>query len=458
MITIKEYDGLYAVWKRDQFHIYHSGTGEVQDVDMPEEGTTIDLTEYVADKTKYLYGGYYHTDLNNLTKGEPYTEPGTRLVPVADTVYYLKEVPNTYLKPQIYLIYNTVHYNLIQGLYGFVNVDSNVDYSTCGLSVGGTDYPFEDSLVSGSFQVIKKGETEPYAELNASNLFGMGSSDPCYIGKSTLTALIKGGDTLQISGYYVTRDGIKVTGYKDRMIKFAANDERYDAPIWTGWSSNGGNTKTGLKTVGTTAKEITRSSATRMTVKRTLMLSAPSDKIEYTVTKIYDSGTEEQTVEGGNYTGQITYVPEDGYMFAGWYQDADFTTPADFSDVSGDMTVYAKYISNKDVTIAFSRKSKKSDTTTFNATISVKNRDQLDNVTVNVNDDISAVLADKSVKKSGSGKNVKYTTQYKGQVAVKGLSLVDSFTASASWTTPDGTPVTGTNRKCTYLLGNVTVR
>ena len=88
----------------------------------------------------------------------------------------------------------------------------------------------------------------------------------------------------------------------------------------------------------------------------------------------------------------------------------------------------------------------------------MKNRDQLENVTVNVNDDISAVLATKSVKKTGSGKNVKYTTQYKGTVAVKGLSIIDTFTASVSWTTPDGTLVTGANKKCTYILGIVTVK
>lgn len=193
-------------------------------------------------------------------------------------------------------------------------------------------------------------------------------------------------------------------------------------------------------------------------VSRMLMISAPSDKIEYEITKVYDSGTEEQIVEAGDYSGQITYLPKDGYMFAGWYLDEAFTVPADFSNVTGDMTVYAKYVSNKDITVAFSRKSKKSNTTTFNATISVKNKEQFENVTVNVNDDISAPLANKSVKKSGSGKNATYTTLYKGEVTVEGLSFIDTFTASVSYTTPDGTLVTGANKRCTYYFGSVVVR
>jgi len=381
-------------------------------------------------------------------------------------VFYLKEVPGDYLKPQIYLIRNKVHNNLIQKLYGFVNVDSDKDYEgKCGLIVNGSPKERE-ALVSTSIVFTKNGAT--YRELKAEDLFaGMATTDPCtcYIGYRDLSTFIDGGANLQISGYYETQDGIRVTGFMNRVIKFPAGDSRYnDKPLWNGWGSvdevAAGKTYCNLEEnpEGGSCTVISTSATSRMMSVRKYTVSAPSDKIEYTITKVYDSGTEEQVVEAGNYTGQITYMPKDGYMFAGWYQDEDFTVPADFADVTGNMTVYAKYISNKDITVAFSRRSKKSNTTTFNATISVKNRDQLENVTVNVDDDISAVLATKSVKKTGSGKNVKYTTQYKGTVAVKGLSIIDTFTASVSWTTPDGTLVTGANKKCTYILGIVTVK
>lgn len=190
---------------------------------------------------------------------------------------------------------------------------------------------------------------------------------------------------------------------------------------------------------------------------RTMMIAAPSEKIEYTITKVYDSGTEEEIFEEGDYTGAVSYQSKDGYLFAGWYEDSAYTTPADFSNVSSDMTVYAKYVKKTDISATFSRKSQKSGTITFNAAVSVKGQADLENVTLNVKGS-DAVLDARKVKKSGSGKNIKYTTQYKGTAAVEKLSAVDSFTASVSWTTPDGTVVSGPSFKCTYFLGLVTVR
>ena len=86
--------------------------------------------------------------------------------------------------------------------------------------------------------------------------------------------------------------------------------------------------------------------------------------------------------------------------------------------------------------------------------VSVKNEVHLEDVTVTVVEGDTAVLANRTVKKSGSGN----TTEYKGTIDVVGLSLVDKFTSFVSWTTPDGTDIIGANKKCTYQLGNVIVR
>ena len=60
-------------------------------------------------------------------------------------------------------------------------------------------------------------------------------------------------------------------------------------------------------------------------------------------------------------------------MFTGWFQDEALGTPADFSNVQSDMTVYAGYIPVKDVTLSLARKSGKTGDVTFTATVSVKN-------------------------------------------------------------------------------------
>lgn len=446
-----DYHGMVAVWSA-QYGVYHSSTGETVWYDMPS--STVDLTKLVA--KDHLYGGYYKYVEDSAThKGDAYTVNGTAMTPDKATVYYLKEVDKNYLKPNIYLVYSENHNGLIRDLFGFVNIDDKNDYTDCGVIVGGDRRSVKDTLVTDSIVVTKGGAT--YATLTPSNLFGQTAA---VFGYTSLSDQIQGGATVQITGYYITKDRIKVTGYKDRMIKFAANDERYGAPVFTGWTSAGGNTKGGLKNVDPTLEAMAALTSPRMlTARRTLTLAAPADKVEYTITKVYDTGTEEQTVQEGNHTGEINYTPRGGYLFAGWYKDQAFTEPADFSNVQSDLTVYARFVSKKDITLTLTRKSQKSGTTTFNAAAAMKGKAGYDLADVTVTaDGAEAVLSAGTVKKTGSGKNAAYTTQYKGTVAVKGLSMIDSFTASVSWTTPDGTAVTGPAWKCTYFLGMVSVR
>ena len=448
----KDYHGMVAVWSA-QYGVYHSSTGKTVWYDMPSG--TVNLTELVADE--HLYGGYYkYVEDSDTHKGDAYTDNGMAMTPGKATVYYLKEVDKNYLKPNIYLVYSENHNGLIRDLFGFVNIDDKNDYTDCGVIVGGDRRSVKDTLVTDSIVVTKGGAT--YATLTPSNLFGQTAA---VFGYTSLSDQIQGGATVQITGYYITKDRIKVTGYKDRMIKFAANDERYGYPVFTGWTTSpGGNTKGGLKNVTPTLEAMAALTSPRMlTARRTLTLAAPADKVEYTITKVYDTGTEEQTVQEGNHTGEINYTPRGGYLFAGWYKDQAFTEPADFSNVQSDLTVYARFVSKKDITLTLTRKSQKSGTTTFNAAAAMKGKAGYDLADVTVTaDGAEAVLSAGTVKKTGSGKNAGYTTQYKGAVSVKGLSLIDSFTTSVSWTTPDGTAVTGPAWKCTYFLGMVSVR
>ena len=126
--------------------------------------------------------------------------------------------------------------------------------------------------------------------------------------------------------------------------------------------------------------------------------------------------------------------------------------------MAGDMTIYAEYFKNKDVKLAFKRIGTKNNVTTFTVTVTLNSDIQLENVSVTVVDGNTAILDNRTVKKSGSGKSVKYTTEYKGTIAVAGLAKVDKFTSFVSWDTSDGTVVTSANKECTYQLGNVIVR
>ena len=448
------YEALYAIWQ-PQYIIYHSAKGEKEVID-PADLTDgkLNLTGKVT--PGYMYGGYYHYTEDGDHKGAAYTEEsGLSMTPVAGTTYYLKEVSTDYLKPNFYLIYNKDRYNgLIQKLFVMYDVDNADDYLHHYLVIDGTNEQEITDFATNSIEVTSEGKH--FETLTAKALFGV---DSAAMGFYQLDGdqYIQPGKRIDVSAFYVTKDNVKVTGPKNRRILLTSTDLHNGKPTFTGWTSKGGNTRIGIVNKTTEPVAYVASAKRTFSVMRTMMIAAPSEKIEYTITKVYDSGTEEEIFEEGDYTGAVSYQSKDGYLFAGWYEDSAYTTPADFSNVSSDMTVYAKYVKKTDISATFSRKSQKSGTTTFNAAVSVKGQADLENVTLNVKGS-DAVLDARTVKKSGSGKNIKYTTQYKGTAAVEKLSAVDSFTASVSWTTPDGTVVSGPSFKCTYFLGLVTVR
>jgi uncharacterized repeat protein (TIGR02543 family) len=452
--------------KQDYFEVYHSSDGS-KFQKLPVKSNT-DLTKEVYDG--YLYGGLFAYTETGDHKGDAIiNECGKALNPEPGSRYYLKEVSNQYLKPQVYIISSTIHKvkldsyeqpaELIRDLYGFVNIDDKDDYSVCGLISGSTPMASGDKYESVTFNYGSTKDT-----YTASRLYDTeGFLGVVHLG----TGYIVDGQENWFTAYYETLDGVRVTGAYQRLLVFKSEGEDVynNAPVFAGWTKSGGNTRTGLKAVSSDTNEVPTSGNDSIpqegSFARTFTVFVPAEAEEYVITKIYDSVEEKQVVEAGDYTGKIAYAEKAGYMFAGWYLDPEFTNPADFADVNGNMTVYAKYISNSDVSFALKRKSLKKDTATFDVTVSVKNRDQLENVGISLvykGNAVAAELPGKTVKKTGSGKNIKYTTQYKGTAAVKGLSLIDSFTGAVTWVTPDGTEVTSQARECRYILGIVTVR
>lgn len=477
---VTPYEALYAIWKRKpQIHIYHSATGEIEDVEIPADGTPIDLTAKVTED--YLYGGYY--SYVNGGKGTAQTSSGKSLaVTLADDdkTFYLKEVNKSYLKPAGYIVYNKTHNGLIQDFYAIVNVDAetngSTDYVSCGVIVtSGSKSEDKNSTTPALEYVVEKptdkeGEKITVETINGSSLGTAGAA----IAAFQITDYVVGGATVQIRGYWVTKDGIKVTGYSDRMVQFDAVNQDYAQytpnVCFTGWKNSNpviegktSNTKTGFKKVGTTITETVVNSETgnAMVPRRLAMIIAPSEKLEFKVTKFSGSTSTVQTVEEGDQTGKITYKNKSGYIFAGWYQDEKLTIPADFSDIREDVTVYAKYVSKKDVTLTFIRKKNKTGTVTFDATVAVNNTKKFAEIGIVCDNDgkqTSTVLGKVSTTKSGTKKNPKYTYKFTGSVKVKGLAKKDSFTAEVYWVTPDGTKVKMDTSKCKYSNGVVKVQ
>lgn len=476
---------LYAVWeKRDTFTVYHTGR------DSDDEGVTetyyideytdktFDLTSNLTPGT--LYGGYYlengftkpadgkKYDGANWTFTNPETVNGTAITPVKDTTYYVKEVPDTYLRPVQFETYN--YFSKIETDFYLISTIDDGNYQRTGFTVSGEGDLEADVYNKVNLKYANKvvpGEaTEDYKEILDVTDFSENRSGlvTAYQKEEFIKAQ---GNSIIFRAFFVTPDNVKVTGAVMRKSVTAKNAESVDesgkAVVKFGDVSAKDYKVTSLRTVLSAAPD---GNGKKLAVSRDLTLSIPDDAEEmapedegevpsqpstHTITKVYGSTSMMQDVEEGNQTGKIGYLDREGSIFAGWYLDENFTIPASFVNVTADMTVYARYIRTSDVEVKASKTGRDKIKFTINTP---------ENIYSGTN--VSFILgAEKgetslsSVKKvySGWGKNKKSLLAYSGTVSVKNISTGRVLTVIPEWTTQDGTAVKGSSYSFTYILG-----
>lgn len=245
------------------FYIFHTadvdeGTSVVEIPIMPDSGNpnwNEDGTYNIVNETTddFLYGGYYkdyagkgnYSDENrdDLTGSETYkgdqtswdgdqayTENGMAMTPVAGTTYYLKEVPDTYLHPATYVVYDTINNNQIVQLYLMTATDDQ-NYSYTGFDVtlngitvgndGNSDNVVVDSL---SDQVTVKKDGQDYQTLDAETVFSDLESGYLAISANKPEYIVRNANYVE-KPYWVTLDGVKVTG--DQNLKVYLRNTTY---------------------------------------------------------------------------------------------------------------------------------------------------------------------------------------------------------------------------------------
>jgi len=226
--------------------------------------------------------------------------------------------------------------------------------------------------------------------------------------------------------------------------------------IWQETPKDGaGNYTPGSEAVAATSRSL--GASTTIPSVRTYQIKSAPDILTYTVTKVDDGKNESQVVQAGDNTGKITYAGKAGYVFAGWYLDKAYTKAADFSVVTGDMTVYAKYVKATAIGLSFTKKSSKSGSVTLNATLKITGAPDLADAAVSCDyKGKTSTVKFTGAKTTKSGKTTVST--YTGTVAISGLANKSSFTAAISYKTPDGTIVILADKTCKYTSGKVTVK
>ena len=325
----------------------------------------------------YLYGGTFDDETCTTVHDKVEGRNPMAIAPVENETYYIWEVPDTYLRPFTFYVWQHVDgKKTVTKLYPLVGVDrtkyANVGFSVCwGTSYNkdnAVDIPSRcDELSTGA----QAGTAEVYQYLLATksgvpveSWYLKNGTATKYKGDITTTETIIdegciGGfrldaqqfenfksDGITYRPYWITLDGVRVDSVRSRTLTFQKGSE---TPIYNP-------SQTGKYSAGYTYVN----PPTAQTLSfRTCMLADDSQPVvdeRLTVTVVDGSNTTQVKVApNGSVRDQVAYQAPAGKVFAGWFADQAYTTPADLDQVTEDTTIYAKYVSDSYLDLDYSR-------------------------------------------------------------------------------------------------------
>lgn len=332
-----------------QFTLVHGSNGETETLDV---STDFDLTKKV--KEGFLYGGAFLDAA--YTQPVSYNERESALcfTPTAGVTYYIREVADAYLQPKSLSLSkhkDTTTVDVI-GFY-LMSVVDGLNYREAGFEATANGHPIElrsveeaDVTLGGSayanLYVRFTNGTEWHLTANSETFGNLSGYLTCLeVPKEYWT---EAGTEITFTPYWITMDGVKVTGTATRTCRYEGigpdTDPKYSK----------------IGKIADDAQHISRAEAVEAAQAAMLTLldtcsiiAEPDTPVEpetVTVTVVDSGDVREQTFERGDLTGKLEYAGADGMRFAGWFADEACTEPAQLSDVQADMTVYAKYVSD----------------------------------------------------------------------------------------------------------------
>lgn len=333
------------------------------------------LTSVVTENC--LYGGTFNEETCTTVHNKVEGQNPMAIAPVENETYYIWEVPDTYLRPFTFYVWQHVDgKETVTKLYPLVGVD-RTNYADVGFSVcwGSTyDKKTAANIQSGCNELstsAKAGTAEVYQYLLATksgapveSWYLLNGKATSYMGDITATDTIidKGciggfrldaqqfenfkSDGITYRPYWITLDGVRVDSVRSRTLTF---QEGSATPIYD--PNQTGRYSAGYTYVNTPVAQTLSF--------RTCMLADDSQPVvdeRLTVTVVDGSNTTQVKVApNGSVRDQVAYQAPAGKVFAGWFADQAYTTPADLDQVTEDTTIYAKYVSDSYLDLDYSR-------------------------------------------------------------------------------------------------------
>lgn len=369
-VTLTAADSNQHVWfaYTQSFNVAHVQFDETETKAVVKKITThtvelFNLTSVVSNG--FIYGGAFSDATCEEVQTFAQGQNATAFTPTAGDTYYIWEADAQFLSPRNLSCWNHVSATDVDvtGFYLVTPVD-RLNYREVGFMVGSETLPakqFTETYITESGAEITQvltGGSDCYVydtvkvdlnngtsdEYNVSNV-NIGKTRgylACY-GMDKTTYWQNADAEITFTPYWITLDGVKVAP-QTRTAKYL------------GQGSDADGTYKKFHVVGTAASGIANAFVDDAQQENMLVLmnsyfanGAPinpvDEPVQGNIVTVHDGETL-YTVAAENNTVQLDYIGVEGKLFAGWFADEACTVPADLSNITESIDVYAKYVSD----------------------------------------------------------------------------------------------------------------
>lgn len=312
----------------------------------------------------FIYGGAFSDAACETVQDFEPGQNATAFTPTAGATYYIWEADAQFLSPRNLSCWNHVSENTVDvtGFYLVTPVD-RLNYREVGFMVGSKTLPakqFTETYINESgvesTQVLTGSKCYVYdtvkVDLNngTSDMYTVSNVNigktrgylACY-GMDKTTYWQNADAEITFTPYWITLDGVKVAP-QTRTAKY----------LGQGSDADGNHKK--FHVVGTVESGIANAFVDDAQQENMLVLmnsyfanGAPinpvDEPVQGNIVTVHDGETL-YTVAAENNAVQLDYIGVEGKLFAGWFADEACTVPADLSNITESIDVYAKYVSD----------------------------------------------------------------------------------------------------------------
>ena len=368
-VTLTAANSNQHVWfaYTQSFNVAHVQFDETETHAVVKETTThtvelFNLTSVVSNG--FIYGGAFSDAACETVQTFAEGQNATAFTPTAGATYYIWEADAQFLSPRNLSCWNHVSAADVDvtGFYLVTPVD-RLNYREVGFMVGSKTLPakqFTETYITESgaettqvltgsecyvYDTVKVGLNNGTSDMyNVSNVTTNKTNGylACY-GMDKTNYWQNADAEITFTPYWITLDGVKVAP-QTRTAKYL------------GQGSDADGTYKKFHVVGTAASGIANAFVDDAQQENMLVLmnsyfanGAPINPVDEPVqgnsVTVHDGETL-YTVAAENNAVQLDYIGVEGKLFAGWFADEACTVPADLSNITESIDVYAKYVSD----------------------------------------------------------------------------------------------------------------